>query len=413
MGSEDAHDGRLRASADTAESSLPPTPSTLASLRISTDTWSQLPDSPTGHSPQYTEKQLLAAELEARNQALRQALEHRGTKPVVARELSSVSEGVTSTPDAMTISARSSAVDALFAMMERNKLRTLDIFNALDRDGGGTLNVVELKEAFALHGMQLDHSLAESLLRLLDPNGDGEVDRQEFLEQMRMLKKARYENDAVRNAAQSSRQRPEPEPEPEPELQQHSHSRSQARRVPRQQRPNTAPKSTNRALSSRAAASAARLSGHGATTAGARSRLAARSSGGGLPPWLPGGTGVRSSASSIGSAAESMSLSAHASRAQSVASGRVSRSGSTRTGLQRQARGTGNSRVVRRQRPAWANPPPTPTVAVDSDTIEDDVAEANNSLGSRDLPHEGKRAQVGGHRQVCLMHVHSLRPVSF
>ena len=73
------------------ESSLPPTPSTLASLRVSTDTWSAAnwPDSPAlppalpssapsgrggSTSSPWSSQQLLAAELEARNQALRQLL---------------------------------------------------------------------------------------------------------------------------------------------------------------------------------------------------------------------------------------------------------------------------------------------------------------------------------------------------
>ena len=136
MGADGAH---LRASTDTAESSLPPTPSTLASLRISTDTWSQLPDSPAG---QFTEKQLLAAELEARNQALRLLLERRGGKPSVETELSVVPEAA-ATSEAATVSPRSSIVDSVFAMMEDKKLRTVDLFSSLDRDGGGTLDAAE------------------------------------------------------------------------------------------------------------------------------------------------------------------------------------------------------------------------------------------------------------------------------
>ena len=361
MGADGAH---LRTSTDTAESSLPPTPSTLASLRISTDTWSQLPDSPAG---QFTAKQLLAAELEARNQALRLLLERRGGKPSVETELSVVSEGVV-TPEAVTVSPRSSIVDSVFAMMDDKKLRTQDLFSVLDRDGGGTLDTAELKVAFAQHGMRLDKSVAENLLRLLDQDRDGKVDRREFVEQMRTLKNARRRRG-------SPEPEPEPEPQPKPEF------------YPHRQRPRTsrASKPLTRALTPQAAASAARLSGRG-TSGTARSRLSSRPTGSALPPWVPGGASVRSFASSIGSDGESMSLSTHASRARGLASGR-----NVRTGAARHALTNGGSRIAQRLRPAWASPPLATTIVARSHGTEQGLAsrmlaamEANN-LRTADL----------------------------
>ena len=368
----------VRSSVETVESSLPPTPSTLASLRVSTDTWSQLPDSPAGQSAQFTQTQLLAAELEARNQALRLLLEHRAGKPSADSELSVVSEGDIVTPEAGASSPQVSVVDAIFAMMEDKKLRTLDLFNALDRDKGGTLDVAELKAAFAQHGMHLDQSMAKSLLGMLDRDGDGKVDRQEFVEQMRMLKNSRR------------RASPEPEPELQPE--------PVMRRVLHQRRPQTAKasKAMPRALTPQAAASAARLSGHGASTGAVRSQLTAKPSGSGLPPWVPGGTSVRSSASSIGSGVESMSLSAHVSRAQALASGRGSKLADARAGAARHAQPSVRSRAMRRPRPAWASPPPAPAEPTGTTSNVVQHGSADGSAGEL-------LQSTRGRRQVCLL----------
>jgi Ca2+-binding EF-hand superfamily protein len=340
----------LRAS---AESSLPPTPSTLASLRISTDTWSQLPDSPArlptaavgGGSGQWTSQQLLAAELEARNQALRRILAPGG-----GRESTNQDVARSQHPSAAPAAPVSRAVDHVFEMMEAKKLRTVDLFR--DRDGGGAVDAAELRADFDRHGVRLSHEDAKGLFGALDQDGNGEVDKREFVEQMRLLKNAR------RGAAASPRLEPEPEPEPEPQ------------QIPRQQRARTsrAPKVRPRPLSPRtAAASASRLSrtGAAAAPAAARTRPAASSAGGGLPPWLPGGTSVRSSASSARSGVESASLSAQAARGSRGPGGSSSRANAAagRAGGARPSRGGGRSSTARRPRPAWASPPPTPTAA--------------------------------------------------
>ena len=292
----------MRSSVETAESSLPPTPSTLASLRISTDTWSQLPDSPaTKNASQFTETQLLAAELEARNQALRLLLGQRGGTPAVGTELSAVSEGAAATPEAATVSPRSSTVAPA----------------------------------------------------------------------------------------------PEPEPEPEPE--------PGDRRLRRQQRSRTTRTSntTPRALTPQAAASVARLTSQRTNAADAHSRLAARPSGNrGLPAWVPGGASVRSSSSSVGDGAESMSLRAHASRAHGRVGKRLSKSAGGHTGGSRNVQSTGRSRAMGRPRPAWASPPPAPSVAADSSVDQKDIVDRGRGL---DGTSDELAQPTHGRQQVCLL----------
>ena len=102
----------------------------------------------------------------------------------------------------------------VFAMMEDKKLRSADLFNSLDRDSGGTVDASELRDAFAQHGVELKEPEAKALLAALDQDGDGKVDKKEFIEEMRAMKSALRRCDPIRSGT--------------PVVQQQQHQRSQS-----------------------------------------------------------------------------------------------------------------------------------------------------------------------------------------
>ena len=83
---------------------------------------------------------------------------------------------------------RASALESVFSMMEDKKLRVRDLFRSLDRDGSGSIDATELREAFARHDIPLRAGDVRELMQALDQDGDGEVDTAEFMEQMRKAK---------------------------------------------------------------------------------------------------------------------------------------------------------------------------------------------------------------------------------
>lgn len=54
------------------------------------------------------------------------------------------------------------------------------VFNEIDKDGSGTIDADELKEALGKMGMKLTRSNVISMIAVVDDNGDGVVDRLEF-----------------------------------------------------------------------------------------------------------------------------------------------------------------------------------------------------------------------------------------
>ena len=82
-------------------------------------------------------------------------------------------------------------VDSVFMMMDRYKLRTVDLLQQLDRNGSGAVDAGELQKAFAHHGVEISDDDVQGLMRTLDKDGNGEIDAQEFIEEMRKLRGAR------------------------------------------------------------------------------------------------------------------------------------------------------------------------------------------------------------------------------
>ena len=84
-----------------------------------------------------------------------------------------------------------SALNRIFEMMEDKKLRLVDLFHSLDRDGSGSIDAAELVSAFAQHGVHATVDEVSELLDRLDVDGNNHIDIQEFLPQMRAVQNER------------------------------------------------------------------------------------------------------------------------------------------------------------------------------------------------------------------------------
>jgi calmodulin len=56
-----------------------------------------------------------------------------------------------------------------------------DAFSFIDTDGSGVLDKDELRDGFAAMGVNLAENVAEELMQLLDADGNGTVDYEEFV----------------------------------------------------------------------------------------------------------------------------------------------------------------------------------------------------------------------------------------
>ena len=56
-----------------------------------------------------------------------------------------------------------------------------DMFDMIDSDGDGVLTVQEFKDALARLGANLTPHECRAIVHEVDPNGDGEIDKGEFM----------------------------------------------------------------------------------------------------------------------------------------------------------------------------------------------------------------------------------------
>ena len=67
----------------------------------------------------------------------------------------------------------------------------VDLFHSLDTDASGTVDAAELAGAFAQHGVEATLDEVVELLDTLDEDGDNNIDKHEFLRQMRAVQNER------------------------------------------------------------------------------------------------------------------------------------------------------------------------------------------------------------------------------
>ena len=80
-------------------------------------------------------------------------------------------------------------VDTIFKTMDTHKVRVVDLVAQLGLHG--SVSAKELKAAFCHHGVKLSDTGVQTLVRLVDMDGNGEIDVKDFIEQMRKLRGAR------------------------------------------------------------------------------------------------------------------------------------------------------------------------------------------------------------------------------
>ncbi|KAK2964168.1 hypothetical protein BLNAU_699 [Blattamonas nauphoetae] len=76
----------------------------------------------------------------------------------------------------------------------------LELFAAVDADGGGTLDREELKEVMMKLKVASSEAEMERIINSIDEDGNGEIDPEEFIEGFRRAGKCKYTADEVQHA---------------------------------------------------------------------------------------------------------------------------------------------------------------------------------------------------------------------
>ena len=75
-----------------------------------------------------------------------------------------------------------------------------EVFDLVDKDGGGTIEATEVKELMELLGLQPKQSEVEAMIAEIDIDGNGEVDFEEFLQVMAGQQSRAYSKDHLLRA---------------------------------------------------------------------------------------------------------------------------------------------------------------------------------------------------------------------
>lgn len=75
-----------------------------------------------------------------------------------------------------------------------------EVFDLVDKDGGGTIEAKEVKELMELLGLQPKQSEVEAMIAEIDIDGNGEVDFEEFLQVMAGQQGRAYSRDQLLRA---------------------------------------------------------------------------------------------------------------------------------------------------------------------------------------------------------------------
>ena len=83
------------------------------------------------------------------------------------------------------------AIDMIFDFLERSRMKVMDVFKRIDKNGNGELDVDEFRAAFQIMGLDLPRSQVVKVVDNLDQDGDRLVDIEEFITKMRQIARDR------------------------------------------------------------------------------------------------------------------------------------------------------------------------------------------------------------------------------
>ncbi len=75
-----------------------------------------------------------------------------------------------------------------------------EIFNLVDKDGGGSISKEELAELMDTLGIEITTEELDAMVREIDASGDGNIDFEEFVEVMSKKVSATYTSEQVKHA---------------------------------------------------------------------------------------------------------------------------------------------------------------------------------------------------------------------
>jgi hypothetical protein len=93
--------------------------------------------------------------------------------------------------DAAKSGSAEDAIDLIFEFLERTRSKVMDVFQRIDTDGSGELDVDEFRHAFQLMGLDLPRSQVIKVIDKLDDDGNGNIDLEEFITKMKELARTR------------------------------------------------------------------------------------------------------------------------------------------------------------------------------------------------------------------------------
>ena len=85
----------------------------------------------------------------------------------------------------------------IFEFLQTEKLTTVHLFHAMDKDNSGTIDAEEFTHALQDMGMQLTKAEQRLCIAKLDVDGDGSVDLNEFVERMASIRRRQLAGKAV------------------------------------------------------------------------------------------------------------------------------------------------------------------------------------------------------------------------
>jgi hypothetical protein len=83
------------------------------------------------------------------------------------------------------------AIDQIFDFLDSTRAKVMDVFQRIDKDGNGELDMDEFRLALQMMGLDVPRSQAQKVVQILDEDGNGVIDVEEFVTKVRSCDSSR------------------------------------------------------------------------------------------------------------------------------------------------------------------------------------------------------------------------------